>query len=160
MILCYQKNRASLLTIEMIYQRFLFEIWRGCRFKKSLSFLVALGCLNINIFLRVVILSSYPGSFDIVSFYDFLFSVKNIGHDNKVTLSDSLSFFVLLDQLVQSVEFSDESIAVLLEMVIIIFKDGFKESVLFLFDRLEHIFSIGSVIEKGTTFSLRSQLSH
>ena len=71
--------------------------------------------------IRIVILPSVPRSLDVIPLHDLLACIEHIGHDYEIAFADYFSLLVFFNQFVKAVEFCDQSLRIILDVVIVIF---------------------------------------
>lgn len=114
----------------MVFEEFCVLADRSCQLLPFLLIQInGRPFLEIIVFLgrRRILISSLPAvprSLDIIPLHYFLFSIEDISHNDEVTSAYLVTLIVLLYQLMQAKEFSNECIWVLFEVIVVIFKNS------------------------------------
>lgn len=94
---------------------------------------------------------------DIIPLYNFLFRIEHICHNHEITFPYHFTLSIFLNQLMKPEEFSNKSLRVLFNIVIIVFKYCSQLLVLSIVYSLQHVLAISCIIEEWATLSLARQ---
>ncbi len=148
----HEELRILLYDVEQMIPLFLLQEDR----RTLLEVIVLLGRSGI----LIKRLTAQPRPFDIIPLNYLLASVENIGHDDEVTATNLVAFFIFLDEFMEAKKFGDEGVWVLLDVVIVVLEDVAEVLILAVADGLEHVLAISSVVKEGATLALTGQRSH